>query len=120
MTTLTAMPLPLKITNDSDKTTFFRELTGQFGDGYKQVAPDGINNTIDSWNIVWGVLTISEAIIVENALLAVGSWGILTWTPFGETLKKFRMDKSGYSRKAKGHGNGVVSISCKITQVFDL
>jgi len=120
MTTLTAMPLPLKITNDSDKTTFFRELAGQFGDGYQQVAPNGLNNKIDSWSIVWGALTTAEATIVENALNAVGSWGILTWTPFGETLKKFRMDKSGYTRKSKGKGNGVITISCKINQVFDL
>ncbi len=116
----TAMPLPNKITNDSDKSTSFRELAGQFGDGYKQVAPDGINNKIDSWNITWGNLTIAEATTVETALNTVGSWGILTWTPFGETLKKYRMDKSGYIRKAKGKGNGVIIISCKVQQVFDL
>lgn len=78
MTTTTALPLPNKITNDSDKTTSFRELLGQFGDGYQQVAPNGINNKIDSWNIVWGVLTESEMHTVESALDSVGSWGILT------------------------------------------
>ena len=120
MTTTTALPLPNKITNDSDKTTSFRELLGQLGDGYQQVAPNGINNKIDSWSIVWGILTESEMHTVENALDSVGSWGILTYAPYGRSTSKFRMDKSGYSTKSKGRGNGVYSVSCKINQVFDL
>jgi phage-related protein len=118
--TITALPLPEKIGLESSKSTMFRELAAQFGDGYQQVAPNGINNKIDSWSIIWSALTLTEVATVESVLNSTGSWGILSWTPYSETSKKYRMTKDGYARIAKGKGNGVYSITCKLIQVFDL
>ncbi|WP_434642624.1 phage tail protein [Achromobacter piechaudii] len=33
--------------------TTFRRLTAQFGDGYRQVAGDGINNKVQSWPLTF-------------------------------------------------------------------
>jgi len=35
--------------------TTFRRLTAQFGDGYRQVAGDGINNKVQSWPLTFSV-----------------------------------------------------------------
>jgi phage-related protein len=116
----TALPLPNKIALSSDKSVGFRAITAQFGDGYQQVAPNGINVKIASWSIEWGALTLAERDTVEASLDSVGSWGILTWTPTNESTQlKFRMTADGYTRRTTGK-NGIFSISCKLTQVFDI
>ena len=116
----TALPLPTKIALTSDKSVTFRAITAQFGDGYQQVAPNGINTKIASWSVEWGALTLAERATVEGVLDSVGSWGILTWTPCNETVQlKFRMSNDGYTRKALSRV-GLYSVSCKLTQVFDI
>jgi phage-related protein len=118
--TTTALPLTTKITIDSDKTVVFSEVSAQFGDGYEQVAPKGINNVRESWSIQWGALTTTEKDTIVTALNAVGSWGILTWTPCGDTVqKKYRLSKEGYSVRREG-SNQVFSVSCSLRQVFDI
>jgi phage-related protein len=118
--TTTALPLPTKIVLDSDKSVSFRAISSQFGDGYQQIAPNGINNRVASWTIEWAPLTQTERDTVESVLDSVGSWGILTWTPCMETVQlKFRMSNEGYSRKSLSKV-GLYSISCKLVQVFDI
>jgi phage-related protein len=118
--TTTALPLPNKIALSSDKSVSFRAISSQFGDGYQQIAPNGINVKVASWNVEWGALTLTERNTVETVLDSVGSWGILTWTPTNETVQlKFRITNEGYSRKTLNR-NGVFSISCKLVQVFDI
>jgi phage-related protein len=118
--TTTALPLPTKIVLDSDKSVSFRAISSRFGDGYQQIAPNGINNRVASWNIEWAPLTLAEKDTVESVLDSVGSWGILTWTPCMETVQlKFRMSNEGYHRKSLSKV-GLYSISCKLVQVFDI
>ena len=116
----TALPLPTKIALSSDKSVTFRAISSQFGDGYQQVAPNGINTKVASWSVEWGALTLAERAIVEDTLDSVGTWGILTWTPCNETVQlKFRVSSEGYTRKALSKV-GLYSVSCKLTQVFDI
>lgn len=118
--TTTALPVPERIIIDSTKTAAFREMSAQFGDGYQQVAPQGINFKIDTWSITWAPLTSAQKTTVETALDANGSWGVYTWIPLGETVsKKFRVTKDGYTRQSLNRGN-LFSISCKLVQVFDV
>jgi phage-related protein len=119
----TALPLPDKISPESTKQTAFRDITNQFGDGYFQSAPDGLNSQIDAWNIIWMNVTEADKTTIITALNIEGTWGILTWTPFDEaSVKKFRMEKPGYSfrysRTAPGTRRYI--IECKLTQRFDL
>jgi phage-related protein len=118
--TTTALPLPNKIALSSDKSVSFRAISSQFGDGYQQIAPNGINVKVASWTIEWGALTLAERDTVESILDSVGSWGILTWTPTNESVQlKFRMTNEGYTRNTLNK-NGIFSISCKLMQVFDI
>ena len=112
------MPLPEKISRDSSKTTTFRQVTAQFGDSYSQVAPNGINNKIDTWDIVWGGLDTAQYQTVTTAIESVGSWGVLTWTPCNESVqKKFRI--SG-DVKYTHEGTGTFRVEISVKQVFDL
>ena len=118
--TTTALPLPTRILRESDRTVTFSDMSAQFGDGYEQVAPKGINNKRETWNITWGGITAAEKTTIVAVLDTVGSWGILTWTPCDETVqRKFRLDKSGYKIQVQGN-NGIYSVSCTLRQVFDI
>lgn len=118
--TTTALPLSTKITIESEKTVVFSDMSAQFGDGYEQIAPKGINNIRENWSIQWGGLTTAEKDTIVTVLNTVGSWGILTWTPCGETVqKKYRMTRDGYSTRREG-SNAIFTVSCMLRQVFDL
>ena len=52
MTTV-AMPVVSKITLDSSLKIGFSQIAAKFGDGYEQIAPNGLNNPFDTWDITW-------------------------------------------------------------------
>jgi phage-related protein len=119
MANFIALPLPEKILVDASKTTTFRTLRASFGDGYSQRAPDGINSRIDSWTLRWGALTPAELQVVEAALDSVGGYGVLLWTPIGETVqKKFVNTKATYSRTRVNSNAYTVSVT--LDEVFDI
>lgn len=61
-------------------TIKYRVLTAQFGDGYSQVAADGINNNIQSWP-----LTFAEKLTVVTAIKTfldnLQGYQVFYWTP---------------------------------------
>ena len=61
-----------------------RILAAQFGDGYEQRVPDGINTTLAKWGVKFIVpITIGQEI--ETFLKDRGASSSFTWTPPGET-----------------------------------
>lgn len=119
----TALPLPDRLSPESTRQTAFRDITAQYGDGYLQSAPDGINSKIERWNIIWMNVSESEKNTIVAALNAEGTWGVLTWTPFDEvTQRKFRMDRPGYSIRytLTTAGQRRYIIECTLIQRFDL
>lgn len=42
-----------RATGQPNGTVTFRRLTAQFGDGYRQVAGDGINSKVQSWPVTF-------------------------------------------------------------------
>jgi phage-related protein len=60
-------------------------ISAQFGDGYKQIAANGINTSVESWNLTWTGKT-EEVLAIRNFLrshVVTSFW----WTnPWGETL----------------------------------
>jgi phage-related protein len=112
------MPIPSKITLDSVKTVKFRVKEARFGDGYIQVAPDGLNDRVDTWVIQWAGLSQAQMTTVTSALNYVGASGYLVWTPcYENNVKKFRMTTDGYTRT---RSRGVFSMSCTVEEVFIL
>lgn len=117
MTTV-AMPVTGKISIESNVSEEFTAVEAVFGDGYSQVAPDGLNNQKAIWDVEWRGLSQSEMTTVRAALDSVGLWGIITWTPCNESVqKKFRMVKPGYKR---GRNKTTFFVTAQFKQVFDL
>lgn len=107
-------PVPSQSSKQSRK---FRTLTAQFGDGYRQDAPDGINYQLDSWDLNFENLTGTVAGNVKAFYDSVGSFTQFTWQAPGDSSSKtWKLDPSGYSVQALA-GN-VYSISTRIMQVY--
>ena len=117
----TALPLPKKILLSKDKTVAFNTIYANMGDSYTQAAPRGLNPKIDTWNITWGLESETQKQIVEGVLDTVGEWGLLSWTPCGETIVKYFRIKPGTGYKVtQGNANGVFTISTTLIEQFDL
>jgi phage-related protein len=114
-----ALPLPEKIGRDATLEISSRTLTAQFGDGYNQRAPDGLNTEVETWTVTWLALTLSERETVLAALKTVGGWGVLLWTPCYQTAQQKYKVKDG-KRSVKVLSNSEFNISCTLEQVFDL
>jgi len=112
-----AMPLTTKISETSSKGSVYKTLTGRFGDGYAQRAPDGTNNKIDAWDLKWSPLNLTDRNTVVAILDAVGGWDYITWTPPGESVSKKFVIISGYS---ESYVSTYYNISVKLEQVFNV
>jgi phage-related protein len=113
----TPMPVTGKISLESTLKVVFNQLLSKFGDGYEQVAPNGLNNVIDTWDIIWGGLTTSEYQTVMTALRSVGTWGVLLYTPCDEPLaKKFRVAGDVTATRE----GTTYKVTTQLRQVFDI
>lgn len=115
---MAALPLTTKLSQSSSRKTAFRTLISQFGNGYEQRTPDGINTKLDTWNIQYENLSTTEKNTVLAVFDAVAGWDVITWTPFGEaSSKKFRLE-DGYSFTPKS--GDLYDISATLKQIFDV
>lgn len=113
------LPLTDKLDLSSNTEYNFRMMNAQFGDGYTQRAPDGLNNKIDSWSIIYSKLSTVDIATVEAFIEIVRSGEYFLFTPPGDIEKKWSLDFS--SKVGKKYIGGVhVEIAFKIIQVFDL
>lgn len=102
---------------NSKKSRKFRTLSLQFGDGYKQDTPDGINYQIDTWDLVYENLDGATYSNVSAYFDSVGSFTTFTWTAPGDsTSKTWKVSPNGYQVNTLS-GN-VYTVSTTITQVF--
>lgn len=112
-----ALPLQSSISQASTRKRTYRTITAQFGDGYQQSAPDGINNVVDEWNLVYENLDNSERNTLITALDSVKSSDYFTWTAPGDaTQKKFKVTQDGWSEAALS--GDLWTISFVLKQVF--
>ena len=115
---MTALPLSTRIHVSGQKTVKHRTRIAQFGDGYSQRVPDGINSRVESWSVSWPGLNETDYQTVISTLDAAGAATALTWTPPGDsTVKKYVLTPDGYS--VMHHGRGLYSISATLQQVFE-
>ncbi|WP_341767799.1 phage tail protein [Achromobacter spanius] len=102
-----------KATGQPSGTVTFRRLTAQFGDGYRQVAGDGINNKVLSWPLTFaGTKRDMEA--VAAFLDRHAGIASFLWTP--------PMGTEGYYEAPTYNinplGGDVYSVSTTFQQVF--
>lgn len=65
-----------------------RVLRADFGDGYNQRAADGINTDLEKLSLVWSVLTIAEADLIDSFLSARGGHEKFLWTAPRSSVEK--------------------------------
>lgn len=104
----TALPLPLKISQQSDCTTTYQTLTAKYGDGYSEDRPDGINSKQYVVDIVYVNLSPTELASVYAFLDSVGGWNFFTWTNVlvGDiTASKYKVDMTKGVKTTVTSGN---------------
>ncbi len=79
----------LTLLTDPVGTTTYRTLKAQFGDGYAQMAADGLNNRMDSWPLQFAC-TPSEMQAIKAFMDAQGGYKAFNWTPPGGTQGLYR------------------------------
>ncbi|HDR9153778.1 TPA: phage tail protein [Burkholderia vietnamiensis] len=95
-------------------TTKLRVRKAQFGDGYEQTVPDGINSRVLSYAVqfVGGADTISAILAFLDAHVGIGFY----WTPPLRQQLLFKCDTYADSIP----DNGTYAVTATFTQTFDL
>ncbi len=68
----------------------FRVLRAQFGDGYEQRSPDGLNSVRRSWTVTWSVIGAEEKDALMSFLTQMGGVQSFFWT-MPDTLEMVRV-----------------------------
>lgn len=79
--------IPARTPTDCDISTEIRTVGVDFGDGYKQTAPDGLNAARGKISVKWSNLTISQCRSIDaffDAQYATPFW----WKPPQTTARK--------------------------------
>ena len=97
--TLRNLPLTQYIDHDNSTISYsYRVLSAQFGDGYEQISPDGINNESRIWTVFYKNLPKSEFDYVIAFLRSLkGVEPILAIAPGEYTNTQWRLVKDSLS-----------------------
>ena len=107
-----------KFTSQSVKTVTNRTLQASFGNGYTQIAKDGINSNTDNWTLYTMPLKGTDLTTMDSFFTTVGCDQWFYWTPLGELdQKKFRVVKDSFTKNMLNFT--LFTITVKITQCFD-
>lgn len=109
----TALPLQNNISQASNSKISFRIIESSFGNGYSQRSPDGINNRVEEWTILYENIRHSERDQLITAFDSVGGWDYLTWNS-----KKYIITSDGYTITEKS--GDICDVSVGLKQVFDV
>ena len=72
---------------EATKTTTFRALQQQYGDGYMARRQDGVNPVNETWSVRTPMMTAEDCLNFENELIQLGT-GFFGWTPPNESEEK--------------------------------
>lgn len=92
-----------------------KKLKAEFGDGYRQRAPDGLNHVRYVYELTWegALASIDEILLFLDARGAVEAF---LYTPVGELLPKTFVCEEW----SKVRSTPLGKLTAKFTQVFDL
>lgn len=95
----------------------FRVLRADFGDGYSQRAPDGLNSKKETWSLKWDYLDLTEYNTINNFLTARKGTEAFLWTPPYQTVaRKFICS----SFEASIPAYNLYEITAEFEEVYDL
>jgi phage-related protein len=79
---------PIQPSTGARKKPTIKILEAEFGDGYTQSCPDGINYIRQSFELVWEVLTHIQSDYIESFFEARGGVEHFHWTAPGDSSPK--------------------------------
>lgn len=74
-----------------------RNLSTQFGDGYRERRPDGINTLIRNWQVSTPPMLLDDVLVLEDELQDLGV-GSFAWAPPGEPLGRWELEPVEWKR----------------------
>lgn len=114
---MATFPASFAISPVSTRNRHYKTLTAQFGDGYRQSVPDGINYVIDEWNITTVIFEQAERDDNVTFLDSVGSYSPITWQAPGDTTSKnWKITPDGWSQAVLG--SNLYQLSFKLIQDY--
>jgi phage-related protein len=116
--TIQAFPTTPAVSYGVSSKKSFRVLSADFGDGYSQRTPDGLNNEIESISMVWNTLSYSDAAIITNFLDGCGGSQAFSYTPPGQAVSKNWTCPAGYTFKAQNAS--YTDLTATFVRVYDL
>lgn len=111
-TTFTPPVAPSPGTSDTIK---IKKLEAEFGDGYSQAIPDGLNNLRREISLDWDLLTPTQSSQIITFFRARKGCEPFYWTPSDETTPLKWVCDEWTERRIDG---GMRSISAKFKQSF--
>lgn len=97
-----------------------RVLVAQFGDGYAQRRPDGINTQEEMWNLQFDNRTAAQAAAIDAFLKARNGVDVFVWTPPRNTtaLNVICPEWSIAWGDMLNGGDRVLNVTAKFQQVY--
>lgn len=99
-------------------------LEAQFGDGYRQTLPDGLNAQFVAGDLSWNGITSAELTDLLEFWAEHGKAGRFYWTIPGESAPRLFAFTSPFARsqisEVRNDGTRLYSTSVSIEQRFDL
>lgn len=89
----------------------------QFGDGYEQVSPDGINNEIRSYSIETAPISDEAAINLDSQLYALQGDFFYSQFFMDDQPYKYRLEPNQWDWRVIGPNSNVFSFSVK--RIYD-
>lgn len=83
---------------DSEVEDDHRTLRAQYGDGYDQESPDGINAVRQMWSLRYDIVPIADETAIR-AFFAARVGQSFTWTPPGGSEKRWKLNGKVRSRR---------------------
>lgn len=112
-----ALPLQNLISQASQAEVEFNVLEVKYGNGQGQAVADGINSTVETWNLTWEQLSLSNYSTLRTAFYTAKGIDYFTWQPIGgSSTLKFKIRKFGMMPQS----GDLYSVSATLTQCFDL
>lgn len=110
------LTFPFDTEQSTQGQVFFRSVFTDFGDGYSQRSPDGINNKIDSWTIKVPWLNSTQVTTMETFLDSVGFHDAFLWKPPNSpTQNKYIITNLSIESE-----NSKIAYSLSIKRVYDI
>lgn len=93
--------LALDFTMNVQESTTHRVRKFGFGDGYEQIAADGINTRSTEYQVTTKPLNSADASVMKTGLdqVAVGDYFLATLLPFSTEQRRYRLKDNSYQRQ---------------------